>query len=448
MKVRLGYIFLFFLLFVPLDVYATNDISINCDKSKLNINEETNCSLSINNLNFIAIDISGSLELGSNLSIVESSYNKEVWLSLDSVFDIKNINLIRHNNTLETNLTVATFKIKSSGNATGTSSIRFNNVLVGNSDYQSISLKCEPLNIYFGNNVNTLSSLEVLGYDIDFSTEKTSYSLNVDSEYIIINATSFDSNATIKGIGKKSVDYGNNKYDIVVLAENGLEKKYTINVNRNDNRSSINNLSKISLNDDEIYFDKDVIDYIINVDNDIDYVKITYDLEDSNSKAELIGDSNLSYGENFFVIKVTAENGNVKEYKITVIREESLDLKEDFYINVIGCDIEFDKNKHEYTVKTNNKKINFKVIKDENIVNYVILGNDNLKDGSVVWVITTEKEGKISKYKFNIETIEENDKIESRGFCSFVLIISLIINIGLIILIVVKRKVLFNNNGQ
>lgn len=444
MKRRLFYIFVFFLLLMPLDVYAANDVSISCDKTKLKVNEETNCRLSISNLNFAAIDVSGTLKVGGNLSIIDSSYDKNTWLSLDNTFDIYSINLIRHTNTKVSNLNVANFRIRASGNATGNSSISFNNVLVGNNDYQSVSLNCSPLNIYFGNNVNTLSSLVVDGYNIGFSSDKTSYSLNTDSDFISIKASATDSNAIISGIGNVSVNYGNNVFDVVVMAENGLEKRYTINVFRQDNRSSVNNLSKISLSSGKIKFDKNVTDYTVSVDNKVDNIKITYELEDSKSSAELIGNSNLSVGENIFIIKVTAENGSVKEYKINVVRKEDPLLKKGFDIKVKGYNIDFDKNIYEYLIETKDSKLDIEVITDENIVSYDILGNDNLKNESVIWIIATNKDGKNSKYKIVIDGLEdEKIEVKSNSLSNVILIISIFVNIGLTVLITLKRKDLF-----
>lgn len=444
MKRKMFFIILFFLLLMPTEVYAANNVSISCDKTKLKANEETSCRLNLSNLNFTAIDVSGSLNLGGNLSIVSSSYDRDVWLSLDNSFDIKSINLIRHTNTFSSNLTIATFKIKASANASGSSVINFNNILVGNSDYQSVSLNCSPLNISFGNNVNTLSSLTVSGNNIDFSSDKTSYSINTDNDSITINATLTDSNATVSGTGNKKVNYGNNVFDIVVEAENGLEKKYSINVYRKDNRSSVNNLSKINLSNGKITFDKDNTDYVINVEHSVTNFEISYELEDSKSYAELIGDNNLSVGENVFVIKVTAENGNVKEYKIKVIRREDPALKKGFDIKIKGYNIDFDKNIYEYFIKTKDSKLDIEVITDENIVSYDILGNDNLKDDSVIWIIASDKDGKNSKYKIVIDGLTENLKDnKDNKFFDVILFISGLLNIVLIVLAILKRKDLF-----
>ena len=42
------------LLLIPSKVNATNDVNISCGKTKLNKNEETSCTISVNNLNFLS----------------------------------------------------------------------------------------------------------------------------------------------------------------------------------------------------------------------------------------------------------------------------------------------------------------------------------------------------------------------------------------------------------
>lgn len=81
---------------------------------------------------------------------------------------------------------------------------------------------------------NNLSSLSINGYSLNpsFSKNTTSYSLTVpnDVNSITVSAKANDSKARISGTGKISLKEGNNKVNIVVTAENGNKKTYTINV--------------------------------------------------------------------------------------------------------------------------------------------------------------------------------------------------------------------------
>ena len=80
---------------------------------------------------------------------------------------------------------------------------------------------------------NTLKSLSVEGQSLSFNKNTTTYNLSVgnDVKKIKINAEASDSKATVAGTGEKEVKEGDNKFDVVVTAENGDKKTYTINVN-------------------------------------------------------------------------------------------------------------------------------------------------------------------------------------------------------------------------
>ena len=77
---------------------------------------------------------------------------------------------------------------------------------------------------------NDLSSLTVEGYDVSFESGKTTYSITVPygTEKIKINATKSHEKATLSGDGEKEIQEGENKFDIVVTAENGDKKTYSV----------------------------------------------------------------------------------------------------------------------------------------------------------------------------------------------------------------------------
>lgn len=79
-----------------------------------------------------------------------------------------------------------------------------------------------------------LKSLMVEGKNLtpEFNKDVTSYNVTVDNDTkkIKINAEANDSKSTVTGAGEKDVKEGENKFDVVVTAENGDKKTYTINV--------------------------------------------------------------------------------------------------------------------------------------------------------------------------------------------------------------------------
>ena len=85
---------------------------------------------------------------------------------------------------------------------------------------------------------NNLSALEVEGFTLtpEFNKDTLEYSIVVpeDTKEINIKATPQDKTAQVTGAGVQAVAQGANKFSIVVKAQNGAEKTYTINVEVKD----------------------------------------------------------------------------------------------------------------------------------------------------------------------------------------------------------------------
>ena len=85
---------------------------------------------------------------------------------------------------------------------------------------------------------NYLSNLSVDGYKISpkFNKSTTKYNISVPNNIrkVKITATKEDKNASVSGAGEKNLKEGKNKFEIVVTAENGNKKTYTLNVTVQD----------------------------------------------------------------------------------------------------------------------------------------------------------------------------------------------------------------------
>lgn len=80
---------------------------------------------------------------------------------------------------------------------------------------------------------NTLSKLEVVGYSINFKKDTTNYTLDVESTVNKLEVNAQVSNSSAKyTITNPTLAPGENKIIIVVTAENGTTKEYTITVNK------------------------------------------------------------------------------------------------------------------------------------------------------------------------------------------------------------------------
>lgn len=81
---------------------------------------------------------------------------------------------------------------------------------------------------------NWLKTLTVSGYTLNFIPAATNYTLSVKSNVssITIGATTVNSKAKVSGTGKVSLKPGSNTINIVVTAQNGNKRTYTLTVTR------------------------------------------------------------------------------------------------------------------------------------------------------------------------------------------------------------------------
>lgn len=123
---------------------------------------------------------------------------------------------------------------------------------------------------------------------------------------------------------------GQNKTEGFSQMENNVQpsvKYNTINLSNTEtvvyNGSRNNYLETLSITNHEINteFSKENTTYFLTVSNDITSIKITATKEDSSSKVCIYGNDDLKVGTNKVLISVTAENGDVRNYRIFVNRE-------------------------------------------------------------------------------------------------------------------------------
>lgn len=257
---------------------------------------------------------------------------------------------------------------------------------------------------------NNLSSLKLNNGTINFVSSTTTYNVTVDDASTTITATAKDSKSTVAGAGTKNLNYGANKFDIVVTAENGTQKTYTVNITRKDNRDSNNYLSSLKTTVGQVDFYKEKTNYSLSVSNDITEVTITATAASQKSTVTGAGTKNLVEGENSFIIKVTAENQSVKEYKIIIIREKvetvttNNNLKK---LTITDHNIDFNPDTKEYTIKTEKSTLDIIVELENSEATYEVIGNEDLHDGSIIQIIVTDKEGNNNIYRINIDNPNE-----------------------------------------
>lgn len=266
---------------------------------------------------------------------------------------------------------------------------------------------------------NNLSSLSISSGSISFNKNTTSYSVSVGSNVTSVNisASAEDSGARVSGTGNKSLNYGSNKFYIVVTAPSGAKKTYTVNVTRKDDRSGNNNLSSLKVNGGDLNpnFNKGTTTYTLDVPYSISSLSVTAKAEDSKAKVTVSGNNNLVAEETTPVtITVTAENGSKKTYTINVKRgkDPNKKLSDNNYLTKLNPSIGilspvFDKEKSDYEIWLPYEvdKISFDYqVEDTKYATTKLEGNDILQPGisNVYKIIVKAESEKERTYTINV----------------------------------------------
>ena len=117
------------------------------------------------------------------------------------------------------------------------------------------------------------------------------------------------------------VDNGNNDKQTNQDSENNknnVVKKEEQEATKSDN----NYLQEIALSSGSLDFNKDILDYDVTVLNEVSELEVNAKTLDSKATVNGNGIYKLEVGNNLIKLDVTAENGEIKEYTINVLRKE------------------------------------------------------------------------------------------------------------------------------
>lgn len=172
-----------------------------------------------------------------------------------------------------------------------------------------------------------------------FSENKTSYDVTVPNNVtqVEIYATKKDSKASLTGTGIKKLQEGQNTANVIVTAEDGTTKTYTINIKRlskNEKQDTTENLdakSSSSSKDLELSnleiegvnlepsFESSTYKYEISIKGEQSNLDIKASTNNTSNKVEIIGNENLQNGQNIITILVTnSKSDEVATYQIYV----------------------------------------------------------------------------------------------------------------------------------
>jgi hypothetical protein len=161
----------------------------------------------------------------------------------------------------------------------------------------------------------------------EFSADVLSYTVAVGNavESLTITATKAYAASTVEGDGAKTINEGVNPFSIVVTAESGAVKTYSVTVNRpTAGASSVATLAELTVNGKSVpEFSADAEEYAVSVEGDVTTATIV--AKPTNAGAIVTGAGAgpqlLAVGDNVFEIVVLAEDYvATKTYKVTITR--------------------------------------------------------------------------------------------------------------------------------
>lgn len=406
-------IFLILMLFSFSVVNAASDLKITCP-SKANAISTVECTLSLqpDNYELRGVQMNYSVSGGTYLDFQLDSDYTSYSLSSSGALINRKTNYI---GTSYDDLGILKIKMPSSGSA----SVSISNIisLDKNNDEHSVSNANKTIRVTDTNNY--LSNIILSEGTIDFDKSKTTYDVkNINSSTIDITATLESSYAKLSGdVGKKNLNFGLNTFKITVTSEAGVNRIYTLNIYRNDNRDKTNTLSSLEIENYKILpdFNKNTVNYTLTVKKDVTSVKINATLDsDKSSFNKGYGPRtvNLNYGVNTILIKVTSESKSTKTYTIKVTRED--DRSSNNYLkslNVSSGDFEFNKKTQNYSFTVQNEVTSIKVFAVAEDEKSKVSGAQtyNLKEGlNKINIVVTAENKQTRTYTLQVTRIVKN----------------------------------------
>jgi len=177
------------------------------------------------------------------------------------------------------------------------------------------------LNSLFVNNgkMSPVFSKDTLTYNVIIPNDVT----RLDLKYV-----TSDSKAKVKVEGNTNLkEQEKNVVKIIVTAEDGTTRTYTLNVTKSSdestNRLILLNVKEGSLKED---FDSDKYEYSITVPKKTKKLTIDAIPERKDCKVEIIGNKNLGKGGSIILIKLTDKNGYNSYYRLNVKKSNTVTL--------------------------------------------------------------------------------------------------------------------------
>lgn len=175
---------------------------------------------------------------------------------------------------------------------------------------------------------------------------------------------------------------------------------------------------------------------------------IEINIQATDSKASIdFTNSELILGENEIIIKVTAEAGNVKEYKLIVTRKEAKSTVVIKKFILGSSEIIFDKNKaifeklsnefsFEYSYELSDESAKLELYVNDEIVTHF----KNLKNNDLIKLVIIDNEDNKNVYEIEVKEVSENEALTIDSISYAIIVEILILPIKLISAFICLKK--------
>ena len=168
-------------------------------------------------------------------------------------------------------------------------------------------------------------------------------------------------------------------------------------------------------------FNKETTSYTMQIESDITELNIKAEAEDEKASVSIQGNKDLKEGENKITVSVSAEDGTIKIYEITVTKNEktalglqSLAIKDTDIASMFKTDT------YEYEIYVKDvAKLEIEAISNDETATVEILGNEDLQEGeNTITIIVSSQDGKekvtyqikANKIIANVDTVTNTKK--------------------------------------
>lgn len=315
----------------------------------------------------------------------------------------------------------------------------------GNQMSGSKSITINVVEKKISSSVNNLKSLSVDGASLNpkFESGTTSYNVTVPkgTNKINIKAEVEDNKSSLSGTGEKNVTEGMNKFDVVVTAESGAQKTYTLNVEVEEDPIIVNmNKQNYSIVKQE--------NSMPQVSSYYSFTKIKYKYKLDDKVTEFEIPAYYSDITKYTLLGLKDENGNIKLYIYNQGENTFTEYNEYSFGNIVLYNINAPKKQVlkgmiKATVKINDNELNsYQFTKNSE---YFLLYGINVNTGYKGWFMYDSKENTLQRYDINdiSKLIDKNNK-----FMLIVALLSVVCFIMMLFMLIFINRVSKEKNNR